>query len=175
MFVRLFAILSASTGAVVGALCWLCVAVLFDGSGPPGGAPGWLIILGPFAVLGPCVAGLLRRGHGLLALWLAALSPVISVDMSAFTFALAVAVTAPSSAIAPLHRELALAVVVCSPLVFWCALGLRVVRSRWMADDDRLPTGLRLSRAPPRSPADLPAHRRPSPRRPASARGTRAG
>lgn len=175
MVVRLLAILSASVGVVIGVLCWLVVAMVFDGRGPPGGSPGWLIVLGPFAVLGPCVAGLLRRGHGLLALWLAALSPIISIDMSAFAFALAVAVTAPASAIAPLHKELALAVIVCSPLVFWCALGLRVVRSRWMADDDLPLAALLLSRAPPRSPAAPPGPRRPAPRRPTSARGTRAG
>lgn len=174
MVARLFRILSASSGVAIGVFCWFAVAALFADRGPPGGSPGWLIVLGPFAVLGPCVAGLLRRGHGLLALWLAALSPVISINMSAFAFALAVAVTAPSSAIAPLHRELALAVIVCSPLMLWCTLGLRVVRSRWMAGDQ--PSDRRLvTRAPPQSPRAPPALRTPSPHRATPARGTRAG
>lgn len=92
-------ILLGLAGLAVGFICWMLTIILFKGAGPFGSAGGLevLMFLGPFAILVPWFVGLAARQAAVAMLWLAALSPAISVLLNLMVFAIAVSVATPGA------------------------------------------------------------------------------
>ena len=122
------AIIFGLAGVAVGFLCWSLVASLTKGLGPFGssGALELLCFLGPFAFLGPCFVRLANRQAWLSLIWLAALSPILSIALNLIVFALAVSV-ANSGA----NKDITLWVAIGSATLLWVAIGHQMVKSGW--------------------------------------------
>ncbi|MGJ7494922.1 hypothetical protein ACSFA8_07600 [Variovorax sp. RT4R15] len=126
-------------GIAVGTLMWVMVFLLAKGGGPfgPAGFATWLLYFGPFAFIAPAICRLAIRNEVVSAIWLAAVSPLVSIAFNFMVFKAAIALI-PTG----INKDVLSWTVVALALVFWAVIGVRVVKSGWARGADNTPKRL---------------------------------